>query len=50
MALAHLDAPVEIGGGIGAEVKGATEGNGEALVEALLVEIKGGFEGGRLAR
>lgn len=47
MALAQLEAPVEGARRVGREVEGGAEGRGEALVEPLLVEVEGGFEGGR---
>lgn len=46
VALAELDGPVELRGGVALEEGGLGEGEGEALVEALLVEEVGVFEGG----
>lgn len=42
----ELDAPFEVVGGVLLEVVVFAEGGDEALVEAFLVEVEGGFEGG----
>lgn len=49
MALPDFDAPIEFRGRVFAEVESFLEGHSEALVEALLVEVEGGFEGGGIA-
>jgi hypothetical protein len=43
VALAQLDAKVEVQGRVLLEVELPAEGGGEALVEALLVEVVGAF-------
>jgi hypothetical protein len=48
VALAQLDAPVELSGSVRSKVKLGTKGGGEALVEAFLVEKKGGLKGGEV--
>lgn len=49
LALAHPPLPVLVGGGSGLEVEVFRKGEGETLVQALLVEEVGLFEGGQIA-